>query len=124
MLPIRSNLSSYVVGGLVVVLGWFVLVLPSFIMAATADDPLSPTDPPVLTAGAICGLPLVAIGAVLTQKRYRLTLYLTVLTGTVYIATPLLRTNALFVLIYTPAAVAFSIVIFALLFVATVRLSS
>ena len=124
MISIRSNPLSYLGGVIVALLGLFLLLIPSFLAVATIDSPTSPTDIRVLLTGAILGLPLIATGIVLTQKRYRLTLYLALFTGIIYVIAPLTLTHSTAPVVYLPAAIVFFVVFLALLFVATVRLSS
>ena len=107
MIPIRSNLDSYLIGAIIILSGLFMLILPSSLIAAIADSPTSPTDSIVLAVGAIFGFPLMATGVTLTQKRYRFTLYLATFTGIVYIAAPLALCRCLFIPFYIPAAIVF-----------------
>lgn len=115
MIPIRSNLLSYVSGGIVVIWGVFMLILPTFIIAGISDLGISPISIPVLIVGAVLGLPAIATGVALTQKRYRLTLFLAVLTEIAYIVTPIVLFQSLSLPYSLPAAIGFIAILLGLM---------
>ena len=115
MIPIRSNLISYVIGGIVVIWGFFMLILPSSLVAATADLGISPISPTVLTVGAALGLPAIGTGIALTQKRYLLTLCLALLTEIAYVTTPIVLFQSLSLPYSIPAAIGFYAIILGLM---------
>jgi hypothetical protein len=124
MISIRSDLGNYLIGAIIILSGLFMLILPSFLLTAGADGPPPPPASVLFGIGAIFGFPLMATGAILTQKRYRFTLYLATFTGITYIAAPLALTGSLFIPLYIPAAIVFmTMVIPGWTYIAIVRLT-
>lgn len=111
MTPVRSNLINYVVGGVVVILGLFALILPSFLIAVATDIETSPTDIPILAVGAVLGLPAMGSGVALIQKRYRATIYLGLFAGILYTIIPAVLFQSPYPPYYVPTAIVLTAVL-------------
>lgn len=111
MAPAQSDLISYVVGGIVVILGLFALILPSFLIAVATDIETSPTDIPVLVAGTVLGLPAMGAGIALIQERYRAAVYLGLFAGILYAIIPAALFQSLYPPFYVPAAIVLTAVL-------------
>ena len=98
------------------------MILPSFIIAGISDLGISPTSTTVLTVGAVLGLPAIGAGIALTQKRYRLTLYLALLTEIVYVVTPMVLFQSLSLPYSIPAAIGFIAILLGLMVASMVAL--
>ena len=69
------------------------------------DSSYNPIIPVVL--GIILGFPLISCGITLVQKRYRLMLYLSLITGSIYLVVPIVL-NLKWFAYYIPSVVVFS----------------
>lgn len=115
MVSVRSNLINYVVGGMVLILGIFALILPSFFIAVATDIETSPTDIPVLVAGAVLGLPAMGAGVTLIQERYRATVYLGLFAGILYAIIPAALFQSPYPPYYVPTVIMLTAVLTALM---------
>jgi hypothetical protein len=117
VIPVRSNLISYMLGGVVVIWGVFMLILPSFLIAGVSDLGVSPIGISVLIVDGVLGFPTIGTGVALTQKHYQLTLYLALLTEIIYIVIPLVVFQSLSLPYSIPAVIGFIAILIGLMIV-------
>ena len=107
----KTRIIRYIIGGIIALLGVFIVGTPVALIQGV-NDLQSPYEIPLsFSAGLLVGAPLIVSGIALVRRRYRLSLYAALLTGAIYTIIPAAIFGFAALEYYIPAAIVFSTVL-------------